>query len=106
MLIVCAGFGLFLINALDTPTLMILSGAPAYFVNEANLLDTVFLLYLKGPLISEGPLGPAVFVGALGRVFAGAEGSEGEGCVLRADVSSPAGLEQADKMLSFSQCTP
>lgn len=36
---------------------MILSGASAYLVNEANLLDTIFLLYLKGPLINEGPLG-------------------------------------------------
>lgn len=36
---------------------MILSGASAYLVNEANLLDTIFLLYLKGPLINEIPLG-------------------------------------------------
>lgn len=70
MLIVCAGLGLFLINALDTPTPMILSGAPAYFVNEANLLDAIFLLYLKGPLIKGGPLGlQCQCVGALGRAL-------------------------------------
>lgn len=65
MLIVCAGLGLFLINALDSPTPMILSGAPAYFVNEANLLDAIFLLYLKGPLIKGAPWGCSASV--LGR---------------------------------------
>lgn len=40
MLIVCAGFALFSVNALPLPTLMIASGAPACFVNEANRLDT------------------------------------------------------------------
>lgn len=29
-----------------------------------------------------------------------------QGCVLCVDVSLPAGLEQADKMLFFSQCGP
>lgn len=73
MLIVGAAFALFLINAPDPPTPMILSGAPAYFVNEANLLGSIFLLYLKGPLIKGGPLGPAVCGGAAGGVSAGAE---------------------------------
>lgn len=53
MLIVCAGFGLVLINALDTPTLTILSGASAYFVNEANLFDP-----LPERAINAGSVGP------------------------------------------------
>lgn len=53
MLIVCAGFGLVLINALDTPTLTILSGASAYFVNEANLFDP-----LPERAINAGSEGP------------------------------------------------
>lgn len=46
----------------------------------------------------------------LGRVWARAEGSAGRSVAGRAVfcvwVSSLAGLEQADKMLFFSQCTP
>lgn len=52
---------------------MILSGASAYLVNEANLLDTIFLLYLKGPLIKEGPLGAGQGVGK-------SRGQRGEVC--------------------------
>lgn len=92
MLIVCAGFGLFLINALDTPMLMILSGAPACFINEPNLLDTIFLLSPNSPLIKEGLLGCCAVHRGAGQGVGSSRGSPGEVCswqvcVLPADVS-------------------
>lgn len=71
-----------------------------------------FVLSLRGPLIKEGPLGGcAVCLSGVGQGVGRGRGQWGQascwqGCVLCADVSLPAGLEQADKMLFFSQCTP
>lgn len=73
MLIVCAGFGLLLINVLDTPMLIILSGAPAYFINM--FIRYCFVLSLRGPLIKESPLGGCAECRVWGRVLAGAEGN-------------------------------
>lgn len=67
---------------------------------------------LPARTINQGrPLGWLCSVSGAGQGVGRSRGQRGQascwqGCVLCADVSLPAGLEQADKMLFFSQCTP